>query len=901
MRNDDVRKGWEVGKFLTRWSYSAHCSRVLVGEKSASLTVGSTGLTRLIFRFRIMSSAKATGPSTQAADATATSQPPRGPRTKAAKAASSSAAADATGEAPSETQWWERNDIDASVFKRGEKKWSTLEHNGPLFAEPYVPHGVPIKYEGRTLPLNAEEEEVATFFGCMKNSDYYRNPIFRKNFFAGFKAILDKRKEAHPVRNLDLIEFDDIFDWFTKEKEKRLTVPSEEKKRRKAELDAKVAKYQYCMWDGRKEQVANFRIEPPGLFRGRGKHPLQGCIKKRIHPEDVVINISEGVPVPDPGPGHHWKQVQHDHTVTWLCMFRDSVTDQFKYVMMAPNSSIKGITDREKFEKARRLKLHIDRIRQSYQADFASSNSDALQRAVAMYFIDKLALRVGNEKGEDEADTVGCCSLRVEHVTPVPDNRLRFDFLGKDSIRYENEVTVDPRVYKLVVKFRQGKSPTEDLFTNLDPTALNDHLKSFMDGLSAKVFRTYNASVCLEQQLNDPATKALPHDATVDEKLVIFNRANTQVAILCNHQKSVNKNFESQMGVMKLKLNELKDFQERLGKIKELEDEHGEEQARKFFFEEEDRIQWAWLTAHGTDEEKAEYAALVKSRETTGVMGKRAKTSAETAAKAAKLVKKAAKTAKRATGIASAGKKKKKNGQVAKKVATRSSSASAGTKKKKKTTTSDQPEEQEEHADEEDDAGAEETSSSSGDEEENSSDGSSSSSSDDDDSASSSSSSDSDADKDLASLVAAARKGKGGAAKPATATKKGSSPTRRSTSPSPKKAAPPKKGAAAAKKAPSPPAKTSGKKRAPSPPSAKPAVKRVPSPPSAKPAGKRAPSPPSAKPAGKGAPSRLAKPAAAKKRAPSPPPAPAKKGAKKTARDPSPAQEETAAKKPRKR
>jgi len=34
-----------------------------------------------------------------------------------------------------------------------------------------------------------------------------------------------------------------------------------------------------------------------------------------------------------------------------------------------------------------------------------------------MYFIDKLALRAGNEKDTDEAaDTVGCCSLRVEHV-----------------------------------------------------------------------------------------------------------------------------------------------------------------------------------------------------------------------------------------------------------------------------------------------------------------------------------------------------------------------------------------------------------------------------------------------------------------------------------------------------
>ena len=35
---------------------------------------------------------------------------------------------------------------------------------------------------------------------------------------------------------------------------------------------------------------------------------------------------------------------------------------------------------------------------------------------VCTYLIDKLALRVGNEKGEDEADTVGCCSLRVEHI-----------------------------------------------------------------------------------------------------------------------------------------------------------------------------------------------------------------------------------------------------------------------------------------------------------------------------------------------------------------------------------------------------------------------------------------------------------------------------------------------------
>ena len=53
--------------------------------------------------------------------------------------------------------------------------------------------------------------------------------------------------------------------------------------------------------------------------------------------------------------------------------------------------------------------------------------------------IDKLALRVGNEKNTDEeADTVGCCSLRVEHVKlDAGENQLHLNFLGKvESRRY---------------------------------------------------------------------------------------------------------------------------------------------------------------------------------------------------------------------------------------------------------------------------------------------------------------------------------------------------------------------------------------------------------------------------------------------------------------------------------
>ena len=95
------------------------------------------------------------------------------------------------------------------------------------------------------------------------------------------------------------------------------------------------------------------------------------------------------------------------------------------------------------------------------------------QRATAMYFIDVLALRAGNEKGEDEADTVGCCSLRCEHVTLEEPNFVAFDFLGKYSIRYYNRVTVLPQVFKNIRLFKQGKNDDDGLFDRVNVSIIS--------------------------------------------------------------------------------------------------------------------------------------------------------------------------------------------------------------------------------------------------------------------------------------------------------------------------------------------------------------------------------------------------------------------------------------------
>lgn len=231
---------------------------------------------------------------------------------------------------------------------------------------------------------------------------------------------------------------------------------------------------------------------------------------------------------------------------------------------------------------------------------------------VALYFIDKLALRAGHEKDDkEEADTVGCCNLKVADVEALPDGHsVKFDFLGKDSIRYDNTVTVEPEVHALVAAFRardgQGRSkgPTEQLFDTMDANDLNDKLKHLMEGLSVKVFRTYNASITLDRLLregevggaegggggkgggggvkDEPLSPANGNGAgpssenenpfpysgfpspamsamTVDGRKAVYDRANKEVAVLCNHQRAVPKAHEEQMGKAAAKVQALED------------------------------------------------------------------------------------------------------------------------------------------------------------------------------------------------------------------------------------------------------------------------------------------------------------------------------------------------------
>jgi DNA topoisomerase-1 len=419
-------------------------------------------------------------------------------------------------------------------------KWKTLQHNGILFPPLFESLNIKLKINGEDVPLDLNQEEMVYQWAKKKDTPYAQDKVFQKNFTLDFAKTLDSKFKKISYEDLD---FSDAYKLVDKEKDLKEMMTKEEKKslavKRKELREQLKEKFGKAIMDGNEVEVGNYMAEPPGIFIGRGEHPLRGRWKPPVTAKDVTLNLGKEAKVPQ----GNWGKIVHDKESMWLASWVDFLTQKRKYVWLADTAGLKQDRDKEKYEKAVKLAKEIEKIKDRIVKDMKSKDPKISKISTACYLIYRTAMRVGDEKDPEEADTVGATTLRKEHINLTPD-AIEFDFLGKDSVRWQETVPAeghDKQFHENLKKIIQNKKPKDDIFDGITSRHVNVYYSSIVKGLTAKVFRTYLATNVVKNYLKEHNNLK---GKTPNEKLYHAKLANLEAAIMCNHKRTIPKTFE---------------------------------------------------------------------------------------------------------------------------------------------------------------------------------------------------------------------------------------------------------------------------------------------------------------------------------------------------------------------
>jgi DNA topoisomerase I len=432
----------------------------------------------------------------------------------------------------------------ASVAAPTRIRWQTLEHKGVAFPPEYQPRGIVITIKGEKIALSRDQEELVYAWAKKKDTHYVQDPVFQENFLGDLKKLLPEKFKDLRIGDIDfstayrLAEEEKAMK--EQEKERLRNLPKEEKKKlslaKKAEKELLKATYGKAIVDGVEVDIANWLVEPPGLFMGRGQHPMRGRWKPRIKPQDVTLNLGESASVPEGA----WHKIVHDHSSTWLATWVESLTDKRKYVWLHDSAALRQDNDKAKYDKAQKLAEQFDKVRREIIKRTLKGGDKS---ATVAYLIFRLAMRVGDEKDPDEADTVGASTLRLEHIKFKNEGGkefIEFNFLGKDSVPWQKSLDIDSDETKALAnslkKFMQGKKPGDQIFDGINSRKVNEFLQTIMPGLTAKVFRTYIATREVQKALS---SEKVDSSSSEPDKIYVAKMANLRAAITCNHKKGV--------------------------------------------------------------------------------------------------------------------------------------------------------------------------------------------------------------------------------------------------------------------------------------------------------------------------------------------------------------------------
>ena len=454
-------------------------------------------------------------------------------------------------------------------------KLKSLQHNG-IYVVTYESKGFAIKIQGQTVKLSPKTEQMAIALVKKEQSASPPDRVFYRNFFENFLTQLKAENSsssfltnfyAEYMKKLEAndstlksdeasevhaeIDLSEISKYLEQERLIKLNMTKEEKKRlaneRKVRREALREKFGYAIVDGKKIEIANWTAEPSCLFSGRGEHPRRGNWKEGPREEDIILNI----PPDSPKPPGNWKGTVWEPEKMYIAKWQDKLTGKVKYVWFSDSAFVKQMREREKFSKADKLGGVIPRVQEHINKNLNSSDEKRRKIATVCWLIFGLNLRVGDEKDPGEADTVGAITLRPEHIK-VDGETLHFDFLGKDSVRWIKSVKAPQIVIRNIEHF--SKTSKGYIFEGIDSGKVTRFLSEIMDGLTAKVFRTWRTTQAVKEYLDGSHVK---REDAVYMKHFHAKMGNLRGAEIANHKRKVPPNFDERLAKKEARLAEL--------------------------------------------------------------------------------------------------------------------------------------------------------------------------------------------------------------------------------------------------------------------------------------------------------------------------------------------------------
>ena len=386
---------------------------------------------------------------------------------------------------------------------------------------------------------------MALAWARKKDTPYVEDPVFVANFLSDFSAELG----VEPFLTLDEVDFGPCYAQVAAEKEARAGMTKDGRKalaaQRRALREDLKAELGYAIVNGQRVELGTYMVEPSGIFMGRGRHPLRGRWKEGAQQTDITLNLSPDAPIP----AGSWDEIVWEPESLWVARWRDKLTGKMKYIWLSDTAPVKQKRDAVKFDQAIDLGKQLDLVRARIWESLSATDPRRRMIATACYLIDYLCLRVGDEKDEDEADTVGATTLRPEHVRVVGDSAVEFRFLGKDSVEWHKTIDLPSTVLENLSELvREARPPNADsagdtvnpsrdlpqLFPDVTSSHVNSFLSDILPGLTAKVFRTYHATRAVRETL---CASKVGVDSPEYAKWRAASLANLEAARLCNHTK----------------------------------------------------------------------------------------------------------------------------------------------------------------------------------------------------------------------------------------------------------------------------------------------------------------------------------------------------------------------------